>query len=382
VKPAAFASILSEHAVLQCEHPVRIWGQADPTQEVRLAIDGRVVALTHASANGRWDATIPPQSAGGPHVIALPGAGDDVRDIWFGEVWLASGQSNMAWPLADSSDGAEALAKPNPDIHRLRIPGNLQPVGERAWFPADPRWEAGAKGDLSAFSAVAYHFADQVQRRLGCKVGIICSAYGGSAIEAWLPPRAFAGDPARAHLATALEEARELGHPASYWQAELDRFGEWYFAREAWHRNRQGPEPVRPRVHPGNPLCQSSACLLYHAMLRPLIPYTSRGVLWYQGESNVDDPMGYEDLFRRLIAAWREDWQAPDWPFYFVQLAEYGGPGDWDGLREAQTRVRDTVPFTDMAIAFDCGDKNDIHPRNKRPIGERLAAIAFRSLYR
>jgi|GEM_PF-5298272 len=139
-------------------------------------------------------------------------------------------------------------------------------------------------------------------------------------------------------------------------------------------------QPERPPLHPGNPLCPSSASLLYHSMLRPLVPYTCRGVFWCQGESNVDDPARYEDLFCRLITAWREDWQAPQWPFYFVQLPEFDGPGDWDGLRAVQARIRHSVPFTGMAIGFDCGDKNDIHPRHKRQIGRRLADLAWKDL--
>ncbi len=378
-----FSGVFGDHAVLQCERPVCVWGFAPVGEEVSLLLNDEPAGQAVTDAHGRWQIILQAQPPGGPHQLTVQSndSRTSLEDIWFGEVWLASGQSNMAWPLADSADSDQALSRPNPHIHRLRIPGNLQPVADGDWFPAAPRWEAGADDDVPTFSAVGYHFADQLQTRLDRKVGVICSAYGGSAIEAWLPPRAFENDPSRAHLATTLDEAFALGHSDAHWQAEVDRFREWYFAHEAWHRTRVGPEPVRPFRHPGNPLYQSSATLLYRSMLRPLIPYTCRGVIWYQGESNVDDPSGYEDLFRRLITNWREDWQTPDWPFYFVQLAEYDGSGDWDGLRAAQARVAESVPHTGMAIAFDLGDKNDIHPRRKKPVGERLARLALYDTY-
>lgn len=214
----SFAPIFSDQAVLQCEMPVSIWGSARPGQEVLLSLDGTLIAATHGNALGRWKITLPAQAPGGPHCLALRVDDREVcaRQVWFGEVWLASGQSNMAWPLADSSDSEEILARPNPDIHRLRIPGNLHPVADGDWFPTHPQWEAGADGDLASFSAVAMHFAGIIQQHTRRRIGVICSAYGGSAIEAWLPPRVFANDPARAHLATALDEARALDQPESH----------------------------------------------------------------------------------------------------------------------------------------------------------------------
>lgn len=377
-----FAPIFTDNAVLQCGMPTRIWGRGNPGGEVSVAIDGQVFASARCDAAGKWATILPERPSGGPHTLALRfEAGEtSVRDIWFGEVWVASGQSNMEWQLPMTEEWKEVEASPNSNVRMLRVPGFLEPRDS----PPDMTWTCAGDPGFEQSSAVGYHFADRLQREIGGVVGVISCAYGGSKIEAWLPDRVFESEPALRHLRGTREAAQALNRSPAEWQAEMDRYASWYQDMVAWNNlgePRNSPPPEEPPLHSGNPCCQSSPSILYRSMLEWVRPVSSRGLLWYQGESNTDRPELYATLFRRLIETWRKEWEIPQWPVYFVQLPAHHGLGDWAGLRAAQVVVRDSVPMTGMAVALDCGDRLDIHPPRKRPVGDRLARLALRDTY-
>jgi sialate O-acetylesterase len=165
--------------------------------------------------------------------------------------------------------------------------------------------------------------------------------------------------------------------------AEIDAFNRWRKAFLEWRETGEGKRPEGPGpVSSENPWSPRTPAVLYENMIAPLSPYTTRGVIWYQGEGNAGKPEEYRVLFPAMIKSWREAWNKPLWPFYFVQLAAYGHPSaDWPGLRAAQAYTRDNLPFTGMALAIDVGEKEDIHPRYKQPVGERLALLALDQVY-
>jgi sialate O-acetylesterase len=207
-----------------------------------------------------------------------------------------------------------------------------------------------------------------------------CS-YGGTPAEAWTPGWALDGKPELKYLADALRKGL-ASKSAEEWQEETRRYNAAAAAINEWKKNRKGPQPKGyPIPGPDNPWFQCSPMVLFENMIRPLIPYTARGVIWYQGESNAGKPDEYRVLFPAMIESWRKLWNRPDWPFFFVQLSAYDNPKDWPGLRAAQTFTRDTVPHTGMALAIDCGEKEQIHPKLKQPVGERLALLALDQVY-
>ena len=385
----AFAPIFNRGAVLQCELPVKVWGTADAGSAVSLLLDGKPVAETKAQPDGRWMLEIPAQKPGGPHTLELKGAdaSAQLEDVWFGEVWIASGQSNMVHPLANSDGGTETLTRTVPDIRFVKVPEatGLPPL---KLTTEDLAWKEFATPANKSFSAVAFHFADRIREETGRRVGIVQSAVGGTPAQAWTPLTALEENAALAKYAEEARQALAAGTTPEQRDAWAEKEKAHLDALAAWKKNKDGqPAPKPPILPAGDALNKKTATVLWENMVVPLVPYTARGVIWYQGEANAGGPAEYRQLFPALIAAWRQAWQQPDWPFLFVQLAaletvnDKPAAGDWPGLRAAQAHTRDTVPHTGMALAIDSGEKDDIHPKYKKPVGERLARLALAQVY-
>jgi len=338
------AVLFGDGAVLQRGAPVPVWGRADPGQEVVVSIAGRTASAT-AGADGRWQAVLDPLEAGGPFELR---AGDAVsRDVLVGEVWICSGQSNMEWPLAWAEPASDVRAAAHPRLHLFRVPRVISPdpLAESGPGrdiedqPLEPRWDAATPASAAMFSAVGYHFGRELEDALDVPIGLVQSAWGGTPAEAWTTPARFAGDPA-------LEASRA--------RTDLAGAGE-------------------PSV-------------LYNGMIAPLVPCAFRGVIWYQGEANVAYARQYRALFPAMIESWREAWGRDDMPFLLVQLAaflprrERPLESQWAELREAQAMALE-LPHVGMACTIDIGAADDIHPRNKREVGRRLALIARARVY-
>lgn len=384
--PPGFAPVFNDGVVLQCELPVNLWGQAAPGARVEVRLDGRVVAGAVAGADGGWRAVLPAQPPGGARRLeAVAGAGiARVEDVWFGEVWLASGQSNMVQPLRNATGGAEQLARTIPEIRFVRVPQRAGLPVERPLTAADLAWREFAPPQNQQVASVAFFFADEVRRATGRRIGIIQSSFGGTPAQAWTPRSALEARPELRGYADALRAALARGRSKEDWAAELEAARRWREELAAWEKGpRAAPRPRNPGAgDPGNPWNPKSPTVLYENMIAPLVPFTARGVIWYQGEGNAGNPEEYRVLFPAMISAWRREWGRGDWPFLFVQLAAYGArSGDWPGLRAAQAFTRDTVPHTGMAVAIDCGERDQIHPAAKQPVGERLARLALAQVY-
>lgn len=356
----ALHQLCADAAVLPADAPA-LRGVAPPGAEVLLDVRfsgaaARAVALrARADESGRWSATLEPQR-GEAGVTEVSARCDDpatpqrllARDLVFGDLWLCSGQSNMQWLLSESADPRDEFAvAEDPRLRLFTVPWRLaderrsdleagEVVGEAGtWQPCRPEYAA-------RFSAVAYHFGRALAPHVERPIGLVVAAWGGTPAEAWTPWWALKTDLRLQHLV-------EGGRPQP----------------PAWADGSWDPAAI------------------FHGMIAPLTAFRFRGVIWYQGESNADRAGEYEDLFPALIHSWRREFADPVLPFLFVQLAGFRAPiaapvqsGSWAEIREAQRLTALRTPATGMAVAVDVGEAADIHPRRKRPVGERLARAA------
>jgi len=327
--------LFSNNAVLQRGVPVPVWGTGSEGETITVDIQGQSVSA--AVKEGRWMTVLEPLETGGPFTMTVSGSGViDITNVLVGEVWLAGGQSNMAWPLSMTDlAGQEIATSEDPELRFCRVPmtQSLTPLDETLLD-----WRASNPENAWAFSGVAYHFAKELRTALACPVGIIDNSRGGTRIEAWMSPDA------------------------------LEPF-EGQFVRE---------------MHPpaeGQTVSPHTASTLYNAMTAPLVPYAIRGFIWYQGESNAHNAFMYPNLFPAQIADWRAAWGQGDIPFLFVQIAPWRlsedqfAPSRWAEVREAQLKTAQSVPNVAMAVITDHGAE-DAHPRHKKTVGERLSLAA------
>ncbi|MEL6672379.1 MAG: sialate O-acetylesterase [Bacteroidota bacterium] len=341
-------SIFSNGMVLQQQAYVSIWGRAQPGEAVEVLASWEAFSLTtYADTKGKWLVQIPTPKAGGPFTLSIRGQNTIVlRDIWIGEVWIASGQSNMEWPLAQCAEGPREIARAKAPL--LRFFQVEHAFSSTPRFDAKGQWRSIDPRTALNVSGVGYFFAQALQASLKVPIGIVQATWGGTPVEAWTDRDAMESDPAFRKLLNDFD-------------ASLRRYRE----------NPALKDPIN-QLAPGS---------LYNGMIAPLVPYACRGVIWYQGEANTKDPEAYADFFPALIKNWRTAWKQP-MPFYFVQLApfRYAGARVGVGVRESQ-RQSLSVPQTGMVVSMDVGNVEDIHPRRKKPIGLRLADLALHRQY-
>lgn len=369
-------ALLADHMVVQRDRPVHVWGEAEPGEAVTATFRG-LTRATAADALGRWSLYLPPGDAGGPYELTVAATNTLVlHDVLVGDVWIASGQSNMELPLRLAADPEPTIAaadcpavrffqvKPRPADHPLE---DFAATEVRAWQPSRPE----VAGE---FSAVAYHFARAVQARTGVAVGIVQACWGGTPAEAWTSLRALAADPAL--LPVFVYRAEIAAGRATFLREQAKAVRD--YERAVAEGRATGLSDPRNEWHPDFAGWAPGA--LYNGMIAPLTALPIEGVIWYQGESNSEPgqfPV-YGRLFPALIADWRRAWGQGDFPFLYVQLANFGRlPPDWHWpeVREAQRRTL-SVANTAMAVAIDLGEADQIHPRNKHDVGTRLALAA------
>jgi sialate O-acetylesterase len=363
----ALASVFSDHMVLQRNLPVPIWGTAKPGDTITVALVPQGAAPVNPAATvsakadmtGKWRVDLGPMKASSqPMVVNVTSAAGDpavvVTDVLVGEVWVASGQSNMEWPLYKCTGGTAAIAEANDaELRLLTVPFTKSTTGPRSSMPLQyngkqATWNLCTSANVSNFSGVAYYFARDLRQALGVPVGVIYQAIGGTRCRAWSPRCAFTGDPVLENFLTGSNNA------ITNWT------GQW------------GSDPADDINRP---------MVLYDAMIAPLQPYAIQGVIWYQGESDAGDVAIFRHMFPSQIKGWRKDWGGREFPFLFVQVAPHAG---WTPeLREAQLQTWQTVPNTAMTVTADVGptDPNDFHPPNKEPVGARLALSARALVY-
>ena len=369
-------AIFSDHMVLQQEMENPIWGWAKPGAKVSLNW-GKQDIHTIADKTGRWRAKLPATIGSYQQqqlVIKSANQTLQLSDILVGEVWLCSGQSNMVWRVDFSADSAlETASAQYPNIRMITVPN----VGtQELQHDFKGQWQICTPETVGTFSAVGYFFGRQLHQTLNVPIGLIRNAWGGSAAEAWIGRQTLAADPRfETEIKWWTSQEKTFNYPQllSKWEVASANL------KKAGKRIPQRPRNILTGQHrPGN---------LWAGVLNPIIGYGIRGTIWYQGESNVTRAPKYHELFSLLIAQWRQAWGQGDFPFYWVQLADYQAeatvPGNskWAELREAQSKTL-ALPNTGQAVIYDIGEGRDIHPRNKQTVAKRLARIALARDYK
>ena len=371
------SKLFSDGMVLQREAPVRVWGLGTPGAIVKVTLNDLSDDVV-VGEDGKWKAELEAQSAGGPYEMTVISGPKSITigDVLIGEVWLASGQSNMQMRVEQCKDAEQEIASSDNSrirqFHVYRFPYDepldtlVGPFDEGQEYAN--KWEEASPTTTGHFSAVAYFFARELENKLGVPVGIVHASWGGTEIECWMSDDAFKSN-------------KSLEDPYLNWKDRLferdsRRAGYEKYEAELEELKKDAAEngrPVSAYVH--------KPTVLYKGMLKPVIPYSIRGALWYQGEANARYPEDYDDLMEAMIAGWRSDWNLGDLPFLYVQLAGWEPGGEnWPELRNAQTKVLE-YPNTGMALALDIGEEKDIHPKNKQEVGYRLSLDALKLAY-
>ncbi|MDQ8193769.1 sialate O-acetylesterase [Coraliomargarita sp. SDUM461004] len=369
-------AIFSDNMVLQREAPVPIWGSTIAGYSVSVEIDGQTKSTT-ANSEGKWRIDLDPIPAGGPYTLAIQ-ANEIVKrfeNVLSGEVWICSGQSNMALGAKRSYDwDLERLVTHSPNIRILTIG---QQSAERPLNDFKGEWKLSTDQSLEDFSAVGYYFGRRLHQTLNVPIGLIDNSWGGSTVEAWLPRETLDADSMFSPLMNWWD--RKM---AAYSQEDYDAdVAAAQTKIAAWEAGgRQGAKPRIPRDDRNG---QKRPANLYNAMVHPILGYGIRGMIWYQGEANTKRAYQYRELFPLLIQTIRQRWGLGDFPFYWVQLADYRDEksvpvqSEWAELREAQSLTLERLDNVAQAIIIDAGEGRDIHPRDKHTVSERLARIAL-----
>ncbi len=370
--------ILASHMVVQRDLPVHVWGMATPGQDVRVSFRGET-RPAKANRLGRWSVYLDPGTAGGPFQMKVEGvpvaAGSTeaaqtitLDDVLVGDVWVASGQSNMEFEMRRAATAAQDL--PHAANPRIRLLVVKKRASDYAQDDADTDgWAASSTETARNFSAVAWYFARDIEQREHVPVGVIDSSWGGTIVESWTRLTALAED---ASLAPAFVARGKMTDHES--DALLEDKDEQRQREEAKAQGKPGPQFS---WHP--PLASWGPGLLYNGMIAPLVPFPIRGVLWYQGESNsalARAPL-YGRLFRTMIEDWRRQWGIGDFPFLYVQISNFKSTPleDWATLREQQLKALE-LRNTAMAVTIDIGNPDDVHPTDKVDVGLRLSHAA------
>lgn len=369
-------ALLTDNMVLQQKTTVALWGWAAPGEVVTVAASWqKAPAKAIADAQGNWLVRVPTIKAGGPYTITITGQNSiTINNVLLGEVWLCSGQSNMKFSVDKGSakwmtgvkNAAEVIPQANfPSIRMFTAAERVADVPQR---DVAGTWTVCSPETVGKFSAVAYFFGLEIHQKLGVPVGLIHSSWGGTPAESWTRKEVLENNPT-------------LRPILARYETGLSQRPAYETALAAWKQQKaDNPQSKTPK--PAEPLSATSnksPAKLYNGMIRGLQPYTLRGVIWYQGESNAERAYQYRTLFPALIANWRADWQQPDLPFYFVQIAPHKSQNP--EIREAQLLTLHTVSHTGMVVTTDVGDSLDIHPRDKRTVGHRLALWALAKTY-
>ena len=378
------ASPFTSHMVLQGNAKVPVWGTAAAGEKVTVEFAGQS-KTAEADAAGHWHVELEPMkisAEGRKFTITGSKSTEPIKldDVLVGEVWLASGQSNMDFSLSKKVKYFAGVTNEEREIAAANYPLLRFFTGTAAkTFQPQTRiggeWQVCTPANAPAFSAVGYFFARDLQRQIKTPVGIITLAFGASTAEAWIRRETLAADPQLKPLLDRFDAAVKnfrTNPPALVAPPRSEDVS----ATAAPAKKRRGTRA------PGDPVQdQHNATVLFNGMVAPVIPFAIRGVIWYQGESIVDGAAGvalYPHVQATLVRDWRALWGEGDFPFYIVQLAGYAKANP--AAREAQSTIL-SLPNTGMAVTTDIGEEKNVHPKNKQDVGDRLARIALEKVY-
>lgn len=391
--------LFTDNMVIQRECNVPIWGRAVDGTEIKVEFCGQIKVTT--AVGGKWHIILSPLEMGGPYEMRITADSERLvlKNVLIGDVWLAGGQSNMEWILQNSLNGTEEIPRADhPNIRHYAVPKiEFEEVHSEAEADENPAWEICTPENAGMFSAVAFHFAKEINKDLNMPIGIINCNWGGTSASCWMSEEYLEAD---SDLKSYLDEYNEAIYNLTEEEYENQR-RDYVKRQEEYNKKYQQfklehPEVEEHLIHlnldiespwppPMGPKCFLRPSGLYYTMLQKVVPYAMKGVIWYQGESDTYKPRLYGKLFSKMIENWRKEFNNPSLPFLFVQLPFFGGENpdgeEWAFLREQQASTVKNVSNTGMAVIIDCGEKDDIHPLNKKTVGERLALLAKAEIY-
>lgn len=393
------SALFADHMVLQRDVVIPFWGTADPGEKIKLCFRGKTYR-TVADAQGKFFISMKQGKAGGPYKMKISGKNKLlINDIYVGEVWLASGQSNMDMTVAKEdrywcgvhNEAAEVAAATYPQIRIFDVDfktnNNIQPNAVGVWEVCSPQ-------TVGHFSALAYFFAKDIHTLYKVPVGIITSAYGASTAETWMSKEALETRPA---LKTVLDNynaklqkfVSDSATTMPEYRAGMEKYKENVAAAKASAGDVNASPRIRAPRDPNPEHDQHNPYVCYNGMIAPLIPYAIKGALWYQGESNGPNAAQYREIMETLVADWRTRWGLGDFPFLYVQLANNGKPMEKPVEHNSMMVVREaqlqnlSIPNTAMVVAIENAkdDPKNIHPKNKQDVGAWLALTARAKAY-
>jgi sialate O-acetylesterase len=377
-------SVISDNMVLQQGKAVPIWGWASANEAVTVTGSwGKGKWKTTADADGKWMVKIDTGKAGGPYEMTISNGNPiTVKNILIGEVWVCSGQSNMEFAVKQAKNSAEEIADANnyPQIRQFLVG---RKVIYTPMYNCSGKWVVCNSQTVGNFTAVGYFFGRELTRQLNnAPVGLIHTSWGGTPAESWMSREVLENDPNFQPILKRFDAiSSDINNIKAKYKEDIQKYNSIVPQLKAEGK----PLPPRPEepIGPGHAYSPTG---LYNGMIVPIVPYGIRGAIWYQGESNTWRAYQYRTLFPAMIQNWRDIWKQGDFPFLFVQLANYmaekpePGQSDWAELREAQLMTL-AKPNTGMAVIIDIGEASDIHPKNKQDVGKRLALWALAKTY-
>jgi sialate O-acetylesterase len=370
---ATLPKILSDHMVLQRNRPIHLWGWADPGESVNATLHGGT-ASTKADTLGHWSLYLPPQPAGGPYQVTIAATNNiTLDDVMIGDVWFASGQSNMELPLmgfpgqAVVTNGQQEIRNAtHPELRLLQMTRKAVPYPQQ---DQDATWTLCTPETAASFSAAAYFFGREIAAREHVTVGLIDSTWGGTPAEAWLSMDSLGSDaalmPVFSEWAHVSDDYVDMPRRKARDQREDEaaRAAHQPLPKHDWYPDLDSWDPS----------------WLYNGMIAPAINFPIKGVLWYQGETNsaAERASMYERIFPALITDWRKQWQQGNFPFLYVQISSFTSTPEegWAVIREAQRRTL-SLTNTAMVVTTDIGTPDNVHPPDKQDVGHRLALAA------
>lgn len=380
------AGVFTDCAVLQQGEPVRIWGTAAAGEKVSVTFADQT-RETVADSNGCWMVTLKkmPVCAEGRTLVfkgSQTATPVELKNVLVGEVWLAGGQSNMQTTMKSYSKTTQPDidSANDPLLRMVTIPQKLYD-GQN---DLRPQWAESNPASVPDFSASAYYFAKNLRETLKVPVGIVSCSVGGTPAEAWMSRKTLESTPDMKRIIDAYEKSYQTNfvNEAAY----LKHLDEYNQASKEWNRKKAaGEKPGAKPTEKVGPRFKNRPCGLHDNMLAQTIPYTVKGVIWYQGENNAGSGFHYRTVFSALIKEWREEFRNKNLPFLFVQLASFGPATDnssaWPELRESQSWTEDHVKNSGMIVLTDGGEIDNIHPHSKDKVGYRLSLLARNMVY-
>lgn len=395
VKPAG---LFAEHMVLQRNIPIPVWGTAKPGEQVTVTLNKAVQVFT-ADTSGKWLVRLPKQKAGGPYTLQIKGENTiTIEDVYVGEVWLCSGQSNMDMTVAKEDRYWCGVLNEDKEVAEANYPQIR--VYDVDFTPSHTvksevvgKWEVCYPKTVGHLSAVAYFFAREIYQKLNIPIGMITLAFGASTAETWISKPALEARPNLKPLLDAYAQkwdkfVADSAVALPKYREDLDKFKGDLAAAQAAAGDVNSKKPKAPR-NPNPELDQHNPYVCYNGMIDPLIPYAIKGALWYQGESNGPSAKTYREIMETFVGDWRTRWTQGNFPFLYVQLANIGKPmtqpvqdNSMMTVREAQMQNL-SILNTTMAVAIENAgnDPENVHPKNKQVIGYRLGLAARAKVY-